>query len=86
MGFVTADQVRGWVVGETDDCMIAEEDGVWIVAEDLTLEQWFAMFHEPRAIPRRRDEIAYVICILFNDHFDPNSNWRETMSPEEREG
>lgn len=85
MGFVTADQVRGWVVGETDDCMIAEEDGVWIVAEDLTLEQWFLLFDEPKAIPERRDEIAYVICILFQDHFDPNSTRRETMSPKERE-
>ena len=86
MAFVTAEHVRAWVVGETDDCAIAGQDGPWFVADGLTPQQWFVLFHEPRAIPRRRDEIAYVICILFQDHFDPHSTWREGMSEEEREG
>lgn len=85
MGFVNADQARAWVVGETDDFAIASQDGPWAVADGLPFQQWFLLFNEPNAIPKRRDEIAYVICILFQDHFDPNSTWRETMSPEERE-
>ncbi|MCA9093576.1 MAG: hypothetical protein KDA68_08830 [Planctomycetaceae bacterium] len=85
MSFVTVDQVRAWLVGDTDDCIIADQDGVWVVSEELTPQQWCMLFHEPNAIPERRDEIAYVLCLLFRDHLESSETRCEAMSPEERE-
>lgn len=76
--------IKAWLVGETDDCIIAEQDGVWIVADALTSQQWIDLFLEPRAIPERREEIAYILSLRFFDHFEPEPTYSKLMTEDEK--